>query len=295
MRAMLREAAREPVSHESSPTFVVQRDSPVTAPVGLPTTPASSPTTPPWASVAQPSPSTPPPTVDASDRGGSGMKLFAAIAGGLLLLVLLAGAGGVAWYAMQPTPTEPAPAEPAAATTPSDTPPSTVAPSAPAATAPAIPLGEPIGEPLGEAVGPLRFSASATSTRAAMGRSQYTASLAADDDPATAWVEGADAAGIGEAISITFSRPARVARLRFLAGYFKSPQAWSSNNRIKRATITLDDGRELHATFTDDMRPQTVDIGGAAITNFTVTIDEVYLGGDELDTAISEIAVEEER
>ena len=105
-------------------------------------------------------------------------------------------------------------------------------------------------------------------------------------------LEGVDGEGAGESITLDLSSPARVTRLRLQPGYFKSPQIWAKNNRVARARIELSDGRRIEATFADEMREQAVAIGGGPVTSITVTIEEAYLGGDDLDTAISEIAVD---
>ena len=106
----------------------------------------------------------------------------------------------------------------------------------------------------------------ASSSRAPYNEISYAPGLVLDGRPDTAWIEGADDAGIGETITLSLSEAARVARIRIQPGYFKSPSIWSKNNRIARATIVLSDGRTLVADFDDANREQAVRIGGGPIT-----------------------------
>jgi hypothetical protein len=128
-----------------------------------------------------------------------------------------------------------------------------------------------------------------------MGGSSYDADRAIDGDMTTAWVEGADGAGIGEALTLRLTPASRVASVAIAPGYFKNASVWAKNNRLKRATLELSDGRRIPATFDDAMRVQSVPVGGGPISWIRIVIDDAYLGGDALDTAISEATIDTAR
>jgi len=135
------------------------------------------------------------------------------------------------------------------------------------------------------------LTASATSVRPSMGENSYGAELAVDGDLATAWVEGVPGDGVGEALTVHLSQAARVRSITVAPGYFKSPKIWVSNNRLWHVTIELSDGRRIPATFDGMMHEQSVAIGGGPVAWIRIVIDDVYHGGDSLDTAISEVEV----
>ena len=294
-RASLRDAARSPATGAPPlpQTHVVQRVAPVTAQAGRPTTPNADQTV----LASWPGPPTAPPTYPEAPPAApanSGTKIAVALSG-VALLLLLAGGGTIA-YMLWPRPApSPPPAEtPVAQQTPGYAPPLQQPPPQPSQQTEQRPQQQTPSLPLAETSGPVRVTATAPSSRAPIGANRYTAPMAIDGDSGTAWVEGGSGAGIGQSITLTLSRPARVARIRIAPGYFKNSTIWSKNNRLSRATIALDDGRRLPASFEDAMRVQTVAVGGGPVSSITITIEDAYLGGDALDTAISEIVVETE-
>ena len=56
--------------------------------------------------------------------------------------------------------------------------------------------------------------------------------------------------------------------------------------------MLLSDGRQIATRLADEMREQSIPIGGGPVSSITIRIEEVYTGGDTLDTAVSEIAVD---
>jgi len=138
----------------------------------------------------------------------------------------------------------------------------------------------------------IRLTATASSVRAAIGSNSYTADKAVDGRRDTAWVEGGDGPGIGESITVTMSAPAALRYIKVCPGFFKSAAIWGKNNRVAEATIVLSDGRRIPASFADVETEQIVEVGGAPVTGFRIVIDGVTYGGDNLDTCISEIAID---
>ncbi|MBK6425070.1 MAG: protein kinase [Blastocatellia bacterium] len=138
----------------------------------------------------------------------------------------------------------------------------------------------------------LRLTATASSVRDPIKTNSYSADMAVDGRRDTSWVEGGGGPGFGESIDVKLSSPKALRYIKVCPGFFKSAVTWRNNNRIAGATIVLSDGRRILASFADVETEQFVEVGGGAVTGFRIVIDEVYYGGDNLDTCISEIAVE---
>ena len=138
---------------------------------------------------------------------------------------------------------------------------------------------------------PLKITASASSNRLAVQSNTYYAANAIDGKRSTAWIEGADGAGIGEWIRFDFDREIVVHRILFQPGYFKSEDIWKQNNRLAAVTAYFSDGSTRELTFTDRMESQKADVGAIRTKWVKLVIKSVYYGTDP-DTAISEIAFE---
>jgi cytoskeletal protein RodZ len=141
---------------------------------------------------------------------------------------------------------------------------------------------------------PLKIIASASSVRLAVQSNTYYAANAIDGKRSTAWIEGVDGPGIGEWIRFDFDREIVVHRILIQPGYFKSPQAWSGNNRLATVTAQFSDGSSRELTFADSMTSQKVDVGAIRTKWVRFVIKSVYYGTDP-DTALSEVAFEWEQ
>jgi len=73
----------------------------------------------------------------------------------------------------------------------------------------------------------------------------YHPSYVLDDNPATAWVEGAPGFGEGESITLPLSpiHGARALRLRIWNGYQKSARLWTKNAMPQNVDITILDAK----------------------------------------------------
>ncbi len=110
-----------------------------------------------------------------------------------------------------------------------------------------------------------------------------------DDRVDTAWVEGAQSAGIGEWIAFTF-QPQTIQYVEIYPGYGKSSELFYANNRIKRATLIFSDGTRAAVQLFDQMRLQTVVLPKPVrASSLRLIIEEVYPGTKYEDTVISEI------
>lgn len=138
---------------------------------------------------------------------------------------------------------------------------------------------------------PLKITASASSIRLAVQANTYYASNAIDGKRSTAWIEGADGAGIGEWIRFDFDREINLHRILWQPGYFKSPAIWNQNNRLAKVSAEFSDGSRREFSFVDRMESQKVDVGAIRTRWVKFVITAVHYGSDP-DTALSEIAFE---
>ncbi len=127
----------------------------------------------------------------------------------------------------------------------------------------------------------------------------YHPSYVLDDDPKTAWVEGAEGDGIGESLTIPVSnlQSARAVRLVIFNGYQKSPALLAANAAIKQLTITVraQGGRESgrkQLTLERKMGPQSFDIPvTGSVADVVLTIDSVHAGSKYRDTCVSDVQI----
>jgi serine/threonine-protein kinase len=118
---------------------------------------------------------------------------------------------------------------------------------------------------------------------------KYTPDLARDERFDTAWMEGANGAGIGEWIAFTF-KPQTIQTVEIYSGFGKSKEAFGAYPRVKRATLIFSDGTRAAVELFDEMRLQTVRLSAPVKTSsLRLIIDEVYPGAQFEETAISEI------
>lgn len=129
----------------------------------------------------------------------------------------------------------------------------------------------------------------------------YHPNYALDDDPATAWVEGASGNGPGETITLRFSplASARALRVRLRNGYQKSKGLHAANAAPKRVRFALLDsaGEEVHFVFHTLTRSwgwQQVELkprGQTQITFLQLRIDSAHPGSRYKDTCLSDVQI----
>ncbi len=127
----------------------------------------------------------------------------------------------------------------------------------------------------------------------------YHPSYVLDDDPKTAWVEGTDGEGVGEALTIPVSdlASARAIRLVLFNGYQKSKGLLNANAAPQQLTVTvLDSGHRESARqqlkLERKMGPQSFDIPvSGPVAEVVLTIDSVHPGAKYKDTCISDVQI----
>jgi hypothetical protein len=130
----------------------------------------------------------------------------------------------------------------------------------------------------------------------------YHPSYVLDENPATAWVEGAAGFGEDESITIPLSavRVARAIRLRIWNGYQKSMNLWTKNAMPNRVRITVFDPRGAKVASPErelarQLGPQEVVVElppGSGVGSVRLTILSVYEGQKFDDTCVSDILVD---
>ena len=153
---------------------------------------------------------------------------------------------------------------------------------------------------------PLR-SASATATSFLQNnwnsyQENYHPSYVLDENPATAWVEGAQGYGEGQSLTIPLSplTSARALRLRIWNGYQKSRDLFAKNSMPRRIRVTVLDptGGEVTSRESELQRawgPQTVVLDippKRGLSAVRLSIVSVYPGTKYKDTCISDVLVD---
>lgn len=125
----------------------------------------------------------------------------------------------------------------------------------------------------------------------------YHPTYVLDDDPATAWVEGADGDGLGESLTIRVSplKKARAVRLVITPGYQKSKALFAANGTPTALQLVVRDASDVtSASITLDLEPKwgqqtfTVPLV-AGLASVTLTIKSVRAGTKYRDTCLSDV------
>jgi hypothetical protein len=124
-----------------------------------------------------------------------------------------------------------------------------------------------------------------------LGLVRYIPENATDGDPTTAWVEGVDGPGIGERLSLHFTRPVTLTRLGIRVGFDRDDDIFYKNHRLRRARLLFSDESAQIVEFEDRRGIQYVSIGPARTTSLIIVIDEVYQSLRYDDTPIAEVEV----
>jgi len=120
---------------------------------------------------------------------------------------------------------------------------------------------------------------------------------AIDGDITTAWVEGADGAGVGESITIDFGGKLKVYGVGIFPGFGKDPRVYYGNNRVKKIRLEFSDGTKIVESFDDEVGLRIIDCSDYTDDDsieaewLKVTVLDVHEGLEWDDTAISEIAI----
>jgi hypothetical protein len=124
----------------------------------------------------------------------------------------------------------------------------------------------------------------------------YHPNYLADDDPATAWVEGAKSTGAGEwvRINVTPLDHTTKVRLRIRNGYQKSKDLWKANARVKDVTVRLLPSKaekKLKLEDKDGWQELTLEQPKGELKAVELAVGSVYEGTKYTDLCISDVQV----
>jgi hypothetical protein len=130
----------------------------------------------------------------------------------------------------------------------------------------------------------------------------YHPSYVLDENPATAWVEGADGYGENQSLTLPLSplTSARALRLRIWNGYQKSKDLFAKNSAPRRVRVAVLAptgeevvGREVELARAWGPQDVVVDVPpGRGLSAVRLTILSVYPGARYKDTCISDVLVD---
>ena len=144
----------------------------------------------------------------------------------------------------------------------------------------------------------VRVPATAPPARDASGATvTYSATHLIDGDPSTAWRMRGD--GRGRSLTLTFSRPVRLARVGLVNGYAKvdpssGTDRYTQQRRVTRVVWRAGGAATLHQTLADGVRtPQLIGMATPPIRTLTLTILATAPGDPRFDfTALGEVVLE---
>lgn len=133
----------------------------------------------------------------------------------------------------------------------------------------------------------------ASSELTAQGDKSYALENINDENPMTAWMEGAKGNGIGEYFEVKAQGLNSIYN-----GYQTSPTAWKNNGRVKKFKVYVDGKPLCFLALNDEMAEQSFELPQTYRTTeddnevqyiFRLEIVEVYPGNKYQDVGISEI------
>jgi hypothetical protein len=109
-----------------------------------------------------------------------------------------------------------------------------------------------------------------------------------------AWVEGRDGDGIGESVTLTLEKPAKVGRVGIQNGYTKSRALYFANNRAAQFNVSINDQKPFQVEVPDEYLEEELfwfDLpkSSAPVKTIQFEIAAIHAGTTYKDTAISKI------
>ncbi|EFM11368.1 hypothetical protein PaecuDRAFT_1814 [Paenibacillus curdlanolyticus YK9] len=133
---------------------------------------------------------------------------------------------------------------------------------------------------------------SSSSTLPATKTVNYSPDRVVDGNLTTCWCEGVKGDGIGQSMTISFSKMITVNRLNITSGYAKTPASFLDNGMVRKARITFSNETSITVDLTKGSYFNLNDYGLTDISTSSIklTILEVRPGAKFHDTCISEIS-----
>lgn len=128
-------------------------------------------------------------------------------------------------------------------------------------------------------------SASASSELSSGGitfKAEYAIDDTSDDGKKRPWIEGSSGEGIGETLTLKFSRKEPIRLLAFDLGYARDEGRYYKNSRPSKLVLKFSDGSKLECEFDDQFATQYVYLNHAVETDYVeITISSVYTRSTE--------------
>ncbi|WP_395737547.1 NADase-type glycan-binding domain-containing protein [Prosthecobacter sp.] len=138
------------------------------------------------------------------------------------------------------------------------------------------------------------FTATASSVLKEADGSEHKAENVADWDRGTAWVEGQESDGVGESITLTLKKPAKISRVGIENGYTKSRELYAANNRVMVLKVSVNDGKPFDVDVPDEFLEKeefwfSLPKSSELVKTIKLEIAAIYPGSTYHDTAISSV------
>ncbi len=138
------------------------------------------------------------------------------------------------------------------------------------------------------------FTATASSLLKEPDGTEHNAENVTDWGRDTAWVEGQEGDGVGESITLTLKKPAKVSRVGIVNGYAKSRELYTANNRTMNFKVSVNDGQPFNVEIPDEFLQEEhfwfdLPKSSALVKTIKLEIDTINPGSTYRDTAISDI------
>jgi hypothetical protein len=140
----------------------------------------------------------------------------------------------------------------------------------------------------------LELETVATTTTAFSSDRDFSALHLFDSNGFTAWVGlPQDGSGAGEVIQLTLARPAWISRLQIRNGDHLSPEAYERSERLQRAIVMLDGGRDFRIDLLDIGREvQIIELPQPELTTrVTIRVERTFDGTGPRGVALSEVTL----
>jgi hypothetical protein len=132
----------------------------------------------------------------------------------------------------------------------------------------------------------------ATTTTATVPDRDLSALNLIDGDGASAWIGlPLDGDTAGEVIELVLERPAWIARIQFRNGDHLSPATYESSERLQRAVLSFDGGRDYRIDLLDiGQQTQVLELPEPELTTrITIRVERTFAGTGLRGVAISEV------
>jgi len=140
------------------------------------------------------------------------------------------------------------------------------------------------------------YQVTASSHLAAQGDHEYGPANVKRFDRETAWVEGVPGDGVGESLTLTLEKPARITALAIVNGYTRSEQLYEANGRVEVLEVSVNGHTPFKVEVPDEYLTTesfVVDLPASKelVKSVKLTLAKVRSGSQYQDTAISRIAL----